>query len=168
MADQDQVIDRTGIGDDQAHGLKSEIFESLPLLLEIFKRVVLKDAMGLEEAIQLDAGQSEHLAQFHFGDAASPERLEGDAFQRHRARSPPPVRRGASASGICTITSMDSPYRVPVLYVKQTIQRLSGAISNQPAGILQQDSNLSRMVAGAAHSQGKRRVGTNSRVRILQ
>ncbi|SPF49044.1 hypothetical protein SBA4_4000004 [Candidatus Sulfopaludibacter sp. SbA4] len=83
MADLDQVIDRAGIGDDQPHGLKPDLFESLPFLLEIFESVLLVDAMGLKEAVQLDAGKAEHLTQLYFGDASSPERFEGYAFQRH-------------------------------------------------------------------------------------
>ena len=38
---------------------------------------------AFEEAVQFDAGQAEHLAQLYFGDAASPERFEGYAFQGH-------------------------------------------------------------------------------------
>ena len=101
MADLDQVIDRAGIGDDQAHGLQPEVSESLPFLFEIFERVVLVDAMGFKEAIQLDAGEAEHLAQFNFGDAPRPERFEGDAFQRHARESPPAsIRERPMSSGI--------------------------------------------------------------------
>ncbi len=39
--------------------------------------------MGLEEAVQLDAGQTEHLSQLYCGNATGPERFEGYAFQRH-------------------------------------------------------------------------------------
>jgi hypothetical protein len=54
---------------------------SLPFLFEIFKRVVLIDAMRLEEAVQLDPCQTEHLAQLGFGDAPSADLFKGETFQ---------------------------------------------------------------------------------------
>jgi hypothetical protein len=56
VVDLDQVIDWAGIGDNQPHGLEPEIFKGLPFLFKIFEGVILIDAVGLEEAVQLDAG----------------------------------------------------------------------------------------------------------------
>src|SRR5689334_14319163 len=82
MADLDQVIDRAGIGDDQPHQLESELFESLPFLLEIFERVFLEDAMGFKEAVHLDASETKHLTQLRFRDAARAEFFKSKGFER--------------------------------------------------------------------------------------
>ena len=83
LTDQDQIIDRAGIGNDQPHRSEPELFEGLPFLFKIFERVLLIDAMGLEKAVQFDASQAEHVTQLNFGDTARPERFEGEALQSH-------------------------------------------------------------------------------------
>jgi hypothetical protein len=40
LTDQDRIIDRAGIGNDQPHRLEPEFFEGLPLLFKIFERVL--------------------------------------------------------------------------------------------------------------------------------
>ncbi len=82
MPDLDQVVNRAGIGNYQPHGSEPQFFESLTFLLEVFKRVVLIDAMGFEKTIQLDAGQPQHLTQLRFGDAAGPEFFKREGFKR--------------------------------------------------------------------------------------
>lgn len=82
VADLDQIIDGAGIGDHQPHGLKPQFFERSTLLLKISESVILVDAMRLEETIQFDPFQAEHLAQFDFGDAACPKFFEGEGFER--------------------------------------------------------------------------------------
>ena len=62
VADEDQIIDGAGIGNHQPHGLGSKLFESPPFFLEVFDCVFPINAMSLEEAIQCDAAQAEHLA----------------------------------------------------------------------------------------------------------
>jgi len=41
LTDEDQIIDRAGIGNDQPHRLEPEFFEGLPFLFKIFERVLL-------------------------------------------------------------------------------------------------------------------------------
>jgi hypothetical protein len=74
--------------------LKSKFFESLALALEIFHGVFVIHVMRLEEAIQFDAFQAEHLAQLDFGDAGcfvffESEGFEGAAFKLRCERSSP-------------------------------------------------------------------------------
>jgi hypothetical protein len=54
VVDQDQVIDRAGIGDYQPHGLQSQFFQRSTLFLKIFENVFFKHAVRLKEAIHLD------------------------------------------------------------------------------------------------------------------
>ena len=82
MPDLDQVVDRTGIGNHQPHRSESQFFESLAFVLEVFQTVILVDAVGLEKTVQLNASQSQHLTQLQLGDAACPEFLKREGFQR--------------------------------------------------------------------------------------
>lgn len=81
VADLNEIVNGTGIGDHQPHGSDAQFFEGLAFLLEVFERVVLIDAVGFEEAIELDAGEAQHLAQLQFGDAAGAEFFEGEGFE---------------------------------------------------------------------------------------
>ena len=49
---QDQVVDRPGIGDDEPQRLESQLFQSVTIPLEVFHGVVFVHAMGLEESIE--------------------------------------------------------------------------------------------------------------------
>ena len=60
--DEDKVVDRAGVGDHQPHGSETQALEGGAFLLKIFHGVVFVDAMGLEEAVKLNARQSKHAA----------------------------------------------------------------------------------------------------------
>ncbi len=62
MLDQDQVVDGTGIGNDQLHELKTEAFESSAFLLKIFHGVVFVNTVGLEKSIELNTGEPQNPA----------------------------------------------------------------------------------------------------------
>lgn len=62
VSDQNQIVDWAGIGDHQTHRLEPQVFENSLFLLKFFDSVFLINAVGLEEAVQLDPGQAQHPA----------------------------------------------------------------------------------------------------------
>ena len=62
-------------------GLQTQFSQRSTLFLKIFEGVFLEHAVRLKEAIHLDTGQAEHLAELRFGDASSPEFFQGEGFQ---------------------------------------------------------------------------------------
>ena len=56
MSDQDQVVDRAGVGDDQLHRLEPQTLQVLKFASEFLDRVVYPHAMGLEEPVELITG----------------------------------------------------------------------------------------------------------------
>ncbi len=53
---QDQIVDRPCVSNDQAHSLESQLFECLAFAFEILHRVVRKNTVGFEISVQFDAG----------------------------------------------------------------------------------------------------------------
>ena len=51
VPDQNQIIYRARIGDDQPHGSEPELFEGLSFLFKIFESVFLIDAVRLQETV---------------------------------------------------------------------------------------------------------------------
>lgn len=47
LSDKNQIVDRSGIGDDQPHNLEAELFESAALLFETFECVFLVHSVRL-------------------------------------------------------------------------------------------------------------------------
>ena len=56
MANQEHIVDRTRIGDDEPHRSQSQALKILDLTLDIFERVVVQDAAVLEKTVQLITG----------------------------------------------------------------------------------------------------------------
>jgi hypothetical protein len=55
VSDQEQVIDRTGIGDDELHPSESQPFKASDLTADVFKGVVDPDVVGFQESVELAA-----------------------------------------------------------------------------------------------------------------
>ena len=57
MTDQEQIVDRSGVGDDQPHLLKSQSLKSLDVAMQVLdSEVVDQDAIGFQESIQSVTG----------------------------------------------------------------------------------------------------------------
>ena len=50
--DQRQIVDRSGIGDYEPHGLESQLFQGVAITLKIFHGVVFIYAMRFEEPVE--------------------------------------------------------------------------------------------------------------------
>ncbi len=89
-------------------GLESKLFQSPSFFPEVLKGIFLIDSVPLQEAIQRNTAQAEHLAQVKFADASGPEFFEDERFQGadlqlvmngFAAPGEPPVRRKCERSG---------------------------------------------------------------------
>ncbi|HYZ34493.1 MAG TPA: hypothetical protein VE684_19675 [Crenalkalicoccus sp.] len=109
VPDQDEAAERTGIRDNDAGtGSGAEGAQVLEIALDVLERHRLMDATLLEEAVELVAGlDAEDLAQLVAGQAAGPERPQGEASSASRSRSAPAaVGRSAISSGMRRVTFM--------------------------------------------------------------
>ena len=66
-------------------GSEAKLFQHLSLFLEVGKRVLLIDSMTLEEAIERDAAQTEHLPQLDFGNTARAELFNRECLEGGRS-----------------------------------------------------------------------------------
>ena len=82
-ADENQVMERSRVGDDDAHLFsKAESPQGGAFPIEVFASVIEPDLVSLEEAVEFIAGlQAEKLAQLRFGKAASLVFLQRKGFE---------------------------------------------------------------------------------------
>lgn len=82
--DQDQIIEGTGIGDNQPHGfLKTESLQIAPLALQIFKAVGLEHVMRLQKTVERVArSKAEQTAQFGLREVTLLVFLKRQGFER--------------------------------------------------------------------------------------
>jgi predicted nucleic acid-binding protein len=81
-------------------GLQSQFFDGSAFFLKIFEGVFLEHALGLQEAVHLDTGQTEYVAWLYLVDAAGPEFFEANASRARRGRSPAAITLPTGSSGI--------------------------------------------------------------------
>jgi hypothetical protein len=98
LSDQDKIVQRTGVGDDQPHRpLESNSAKIVSIPVEIIDRKGEVDPMRLEHVVQgLASRQSEQTAQFPLRQPPQSKFLDGQGFQDppgQVASSPDPGRK---------------------------------------------------------------------------
>jgi hypothetical protein len=83
LPNQDKIVQRTGVGDDQPHRpLESNSVKVVPILVQVIHRKRKVDLMGLEHLVQcLARRQSEQTAQFRLREPAQSKLLDRQGFQ---------------------------------------------------------------------------------------
>lgn len=83
LSDQDEIMGRPGIGDNDPHASKAEPVEGLLLALEIGKRAGFIDLVRLQEAVQLVKHfNAEQAAKLGLGQPAGAKGFRGQRLQR--------------------------------------------------------------------------------------
>ncbi len=111
--DQDQLMPRPGVRDDDPHtASKSEPKDVFDLPLDVSNGVILIDPMRLEEAVKLvETLKPQSAAELRLGQPTGPIFLGGKPSRPRRSRSPPAVPSAvAVASGIRSVKFMCSVY----------------------------------------------------------
>ena len=83
MANQQQIIDRTRIGDDESHGSQSQALKILHLTLDVFEGVVVQNTMVLEKSVKFITGaQAEGPAQLGLRQMSNLVFVQSKCFER--------------------------------------------------------------------------------------
>jgi hypothetical protein len=83
VSDQEQMIDRAGIGDDELRPSESQLFKAIDFAMNIFEGIFDPNIMGLEKPVELvPRTKPEHAAQFVPGEMAALVFLKSKRLQR--------------------------------------------------------------------------------------
>ena len=53
VLDEDEIVDRTGVGNDHTHGLEAQALQIRDIMIDVFDRDVFKNAVLLKETVDL-------------------------------------------------------------------------------------------------------------------
>ena len=105
MADEKEIIDRAGVGDDKPHVSKAQSFESCHVAARVFDGVVDPDLMRFQETVEFVACiEAKKAAQFSFGDVFFPVFLESKPFER----APGQIAAGSAEPGGDVVGNLNS------------------------------------------------------------
>ena len=83
MPDQDQIINRAGVGDDEPHRLQAKLLKAIDLTTKILNGVFNPNVMGLQKSVELIAGaKPEEASQFILGEMTALVFLQRQCLQR--------------------------------------------------------------------------------------
>ena len=90
MSDQDQVIDGARVGDYHAHRVTGPNASARRAPAQSPPSCNRGRCRGIQEAVYLDTGESEHFAELRFCDASSPEFFQRERFEGAARQIPCP------------------------------------------------------------------------------
>jgi hypothetical protein len=108
MPDQEEIVDGSGVGDDELHPSKSQAFEILNIPANVIDGDVGPDLVSPQKVVEFETGlKARSLRSGAFDRRSDLYSSMAKPSRTRRERSPPAVRRVAAiSSGISTVRFM--------------------------------------------------------------